>query len=682
MNKTLVITLAFLMCGLGLQAQTSHIDPETGISPCHTMEIDAMRRATDPSMGSLEDFEAWMQEMIARAPQDDAARSVFTLPIVFHVIHQGEAVGVGSNLSQARINDQIEVLIEDFRKMPGTPGFNTNPVGADAEIEFCPAYIAPDGSALAEPGIDRVDVNTLGVTVSPPYVNNTIENQIKPPTGWDPTQYMNVWVVAGVSGSGGYAYIPNVPGIPSGNAPAVLDGIVIPATSVGRFPGGGLRRSAMSHEMGHFLALYHTWGPGNQGQGGGCSADDFCADTPNTIDATFGCPSNLVTCTDPIMAANFMDYTSCQNVFTEDQKTRMRAAMMFAVRRMELLTSTVCDVPATVPGAAFTWGDTATCDGTIQFFDQSDPIATSWFWVFSDGQISTVKNPVMNFAASGPITAILTANNLNGTSQLSQTLNVAVGGSPNTSAGPDISACFGDVFQLNATTDDLNATVSWFPTSGLSDPSVLNPLLGAIDTRTYYLTVTSANGCAVTDTLNVTVSPSPTTLGLPIGGATINPGDSVQLNALGADFYVWTPATGLSNANIANPWAKPTVTTSYTVTGFNAAGCTKIDEVLITVPGTISIQPNEFDALGAIHPAFPNPATQRITFSAELAQEGTLSLQLFDLRGKPVAKVFEGRVIAGPFSHDLDRADHLASGLYFAVWEMSGKRFVEKIRWQ
>ena len=120
----------------------------------------------------------------------------------------------------------------------------------------------------------------------------------------------------------------------------------------------------------------------------------------------------------------------------------------------------------------------------------------------------------------------------------------------------------------------------------------------------------------------------------------------------------------------------------YTVTGYNAAGCTKSDDVLVTVSGTSAIAPGAFAAIGAIHPAFPNPSETQITFSADFIQDGPLQLRLYDLAGKPVATIYEGRVGTGIFSHDWPRSKPLAGGLYFAVWEMQGKRFVEKIRLQ
>lgn len=54
------------------------------------------------------------------------------------------------------------------------------------------------------------------------------------------------------------------------------------------------------------------------------------------------------------------------------------------------------------------------------------------------------------------------------------------------------------------------------------------------------------------------------------GNQTIEPGQSVQLWATGADFYLWSPATGLSSTTVPNPIGSPTVTTTYTVTGYSS----------------------------------------------------------------------------------------------------------------
>lgn len=75
------------------------------------------------------------------APDDEG--DVYRLPIVVHVLHMGEPIGTGHNLSVERIQGQIRILNEDFRRKAGTRGFNTHPDGGDSRIEFVLAQLAP-----------------------------------------------------------------------------------------------------------------------------------------------------------------------------------------------------------------------------------------------------------------------------------------------------------------------------------------------------------------------------------------------------------------------------------------------------------------------------------------------------------------------------------------------------------
>ena len=108
---------------------------------------------------------------------------VFRIPVVVHVIHNGEAIGEGANISAAQVKSQIDVLNEDFRRKLNTNGYNENPNGADCEIEFYLATTGPDGVLLSEAGIHRVD-GRRKIWPKGFFIRNPIETVLKPTTIW------------------------------------------------------------------------------------------------------------------------------------------------------------------------------------------------------------------------------------------------------------------------------------------------------------------------------------------------------------------------------------------------------------------------------------------------------------------------------------------------------------------
>ena len=181
------------------------------------------------------------------------------VPIVFHVLHLGEAVGTTTNISDAQLQSSIDNMNDRYNGTIGTT--------ADTKIQFFLPSRDEDGNATT--GIVRVNASshtsggdnygTMGITD-----NN--EQGVKALSKWDHNLYCNVWVVSEINNNGagggtqGYAYFP-------GAGPNV-DGVVMLYNATGYDPTGALgyelksftnENTTLTHELGHYLDLYHTF---------------------------------------------------------------------------------------------------------------------------------------------------------------------------------------------------------------------------------------------------------------------------------------------------------------------------------------------------------------------------------------------------------------------------------------
>ncbi|MFO7723873.1 MAG: T9SS type A sorting domain-containing protein, partial [Bacteroidales bacterium] len=136
-------------------------------------------------------------------------------------------------------------------------------------------------------------------------------------------------------------------------------------------------------------------------------------------------------------------------------------------------------------------------------------------------------------------------------------------------------------------------TYLWTPASGLSDPSIPNPLANPAVTTTYTVEITDQNGCHATDEVVVTVLPLPSVNAGP--DALVCYGDALQLNAMATGgsgiytTYLWSPTTDLTDPMIANPIASPVTSTNYTVTVTDDKGCQGSDDIFITINPMLSV---------------------------------------------------------------------------------------------
>jgi hypothetical protein len=219
----------------------------------------------------------------------------YLIPVVFHVLRRTNGT---NDVSDTRIAEQIEVLNEDFGAFgAGLPGENTR-------IQFVLA------------GVTRTNNDTWYNDGGTYY--NTL--------AWDPHQYLNIYTNS-ASGNLGYASIPSGGGVVGNNS----DRVVVLWSTVGRpAPFGSpyhLGRTT-THEVGHYLGLYHTFQGGCTSVAGCFNNGDLICDTNPEASPNFS-PCTRTTCGSPDPTRNYMDYSDdvCMNNFTSQQAHRMRCTL-------------------------------------------------------------------------------------------------------------------------------------------------------------------------------------------------------------------------------------------------------------------------------------------------------------------------------------------------------------------
>lgn len=308
---------------------------------CGTVEKLREEKLKDPSLETrLQTTENEIQKWIA-AHRSGSGRAIVTIPVVVHVVHNGEAVGTGTNISDAQIYSQLAIMNDMFRLKNADTLPSSHPFGhlqADCGMEFCLAQQDEFGNPTT--GIERINGGQAD------WTRAQLEATLQPATIWNRDLYLNLWT-AKFGGSNstltGYGQMP-------GAGPASTDGVVISYSGFGNvgnvIPPFQYGKSC-AHDIGHWLSLHHI-------SYGTMYCEDLVADTPPAQNQNYGCPvfphnpfNGCGSGADGEMFMNYMDYVddACMVMFSKGQADRMNAVLNGV--RSSLLTSPGCLTPAT-----------------------------------------------------------------------------------------------------------------------------------------------------------------------------------------------------------------------------------------------------------------------------------------------------------------------------------------------
>lgn len=294
------------------------------------------------------------------------------IPVVFHIVINNQQLSYmgGMDGLRRRIDSQMVVLNRDFNAENADSvniptGFK--PLYGNTGIHFALARTTPGGNATD--GFDIKIINQQGINLengigSGNAFSNAKYAQAVGLNAWDPTRYMNVWVINPLeNGSPSnilgvampYYYIEGT----GGSIPRNEMGIVLHYLAFGKKSGltdiyiqGADGGRTLTHEMGHMFRLFHIWGDDDGKCAGRGGDDDGISDTPPQAYSTSGCPTypKYDGCSptgDGIMFMNYMDYSNdkCVAMFTREQVTRMQGLvrqgnpLYSLTKHPELLTS-------------------------------------------------------------------------------------------------------------------------------------------------------------------------------------------------------------------------------------------------------------------------------------------------------------------------------------------------------
>jgi PKD repeat protein len=627
-----------------------------------------------------------------------AANQVYIIPIVFHILNQGGS----ENISDAQINDEVKILNQDYRKLNtdiSAVVTSFKSLTADCEIEFRLAKKSPTGAATT--GIDRITT---------PLTNNADNNSKL--NDWPSNKYLNVWVVKtiGTAGVAGYSYYPGV-------TTDAYDGVLILHSYIGSIGTGSKSHSrALTHEIGHWLNLPHTWGSTNDPEV--ACGDDGVSDTPLTKGHK-SCKLSDAVCTPGVIenVQNYMEYSYCCNMFTAGQKSRMRTALMSPTGgRNNVWTSTNLVETGITLTSALTTADfksdqsqNIVCQGnSLSFTDLSwNGIPTTYSWTFQGGTPATAtsSSPTVTYNTPGTYNVSLTVSNSSSSASATKTGFIkvypssAMISSSSYAEGFEGSAIPNTNWQVNNINPGSNTWVQSSATSSSGSKCV--NIINATTSDGHIDELISPS----IDMTKIVYAPSPSPyLSFKLAYAQKLSTNNDKLEVLVSSdcgqtwalqrSYIGSVLSSTNGALVTNSFV-PTATQWKSIS-INL-GSQKVYKNLFIMFRFTSDQGNniyiddinmgsnvgiEEEIAKSINlNIYPNPlgSDENATIVFDLLDNQKTDIAVYDVYGRKVSSIYSGNLNAGSHQFIVNTDEKLSSGVYFIRLSVGGESFAKKI---
>jgi gliding motility-associated-like protein len=215
-------------------------------------------------------------------------------------------------------------------------------------------------------------------------------------------------------------------------------------------------------------------------------------------------------------------------------------------------------IPATSNASSFSWSPSATLDNPAILQPTASPTADTWYYITATEGICTRVD----------------------------SMQVRLYPSPVADAGTDQAICYGKTVQLNGSG---GVSYQWSPLTNFTTPgNIPNPSVKALESISYFLTVTDIRGCVSLQPDEVRINVTPAVKIFAGRDTVVAMNQPLQLavteigNA-GVTSYIWTPAFSLNDPFSATPVAILTQDQQFMVTGSTPEGCEGVDHVMVKV---------------------------------------------------------------------------------------------------